>query len=210
MLAWPEIAVAGYGWVPLDPTSSIAGAEGRPALPDTPDTRPAPSTGPPINAPTPPPPAPAAAPPAPGPPGPPAAALAALTATALALLAAVPATKGVRGHRRRRGDPVTSVAGAWAEARDRLRDHGLRAGPAGTPRDLARVAGADVRAGLDRLATCVDLARWSGRPVDPQVGAEAWRAVAAIRTALRRRSPGRRLRATFSPGSLFRRSAGPG
>jgi transglutaminase-like putative cysteine protease len=211
MLVWPEIAVAGYGWIPLDPTSSVAGAEGRPSLPDPSDARPPPSPAPALTAPAPsgPPTTPAGAGASP-PPQPSIAVpvLAAVTGVALALLVTIPLVKGVRRARRRRGTPEQVVAGAWAEAGDRLRDHGRRVDAAMTPRDVARAAGPEVSTALIRLAACVDAVRWSEAPAPDPAGDEAWRAVDAVRDGLRGDRWRLRLRALFAPGTLLPRRAG--
>jgi hypothetical protein len=98
------------------------------------------------------------------------------------------------------------VAGAWLEARDRLRDHGVRAGEAMTVRDLAAVAGDDVGPGLRRLAECVDVARWSGAQVPPSAADEAWTATAEVGAGLGRRGRWRHIRAALSPRTLLTRS----
>jgi transglutaminase-like putative cysteine protease len=189
VLAWPEVAVRGVGWVPLDPTgtatadagrqeSSVAQAtdDARKNLPPQPDSRPQPTPN--IL------PQPAAA-------GSPWWVWAALAPLALLLLTALTpvVVKAVRRHRRHRGTPEEIVLGAWLDARDRLRDRGVTVVPGMTARDLAAEAGlgfpAAVTHGLAELSRCLDLALWSGWVVSPDVVRRAWSASDAVRAASR-------------------------
>ncbi|MET8998418.1 transglutaminase domain-containing protein [Amycolatopsis sp. NPDC004169] len=187
VLAWPEIAVRGVGWVPLDPTgtagadagkqqSSVAQAtdEARKNLPPQPDT-------PPRQAPDVPQPLPAT--------GTPLWVWAVSVPFGLLVLAALApvAVKTVRRHRRRRGTPAEAVVGAWLDARDRLRDRGVTVVPGMTPRDLAAAVALDhppeVRHGLRRLSQLLDAALWSGRDATPEMARHAWSASDAVRAA---------------------------
>lgn len=202
VLAWPEVAVAGVGWVPLDPagTAGDAGpartglaevmAKARAELPP-PDERL---------------------------PDPPVAAVAPVdegisgawvrdvalcgSSGLLALLVmgllAVPVAKVVRTARRRRLTGVRGVVGAWWEARDLLRAHGARVTPGMTVRDLAAVSAGPVVDSLHRLACHVDAALWSGAGADDGTVAAAWQAVAEIRGTLAGQSFGARIRAAFA------------
>ncbi|WP_409180051.1 transglutaminaseTgpA domain-containing protein [Amycolatopsis sp. VS8301801F10] len=212
-LAWPEVAVAGVGWVPLDPTKSaatsarssgLAGAAGRaqaklppleklqPPVPPA-DTRPE------------------------------AAAfvsgtggwpwwIAAAAAPALVLcgLGGVPLAKALRTRRRRRRLGKDAIFGAWAEARDRLRAHGVAYRAGMTPRDLAESAGAAlgerVRDPVLRLSGVMDSALWSRFPPSESAVGVAWMEIRELRRALARRPLRRRMRAVFDPRPLFRRS----
>lgn len=215
--AWPEVAVAGIGWVPLDPTG---GARENPE--DAPltskateqarqraelDAVPAPRQGPP---PTPPP------PPALDGPSPVTSiaiavvfAGAALVVLALLTCAAVPVWKWARRRRRRRAPTAQATVNAWLDTRDRLRDHGVRAPASMTVREArqpATVVLGGASAELERIARCVDHALWSGpHPLDPAVADEAWSAATAIRRALAARPLRERARAALRTSRAERR-----
>ncbi|WP_372671102.1 DUF3488 and transglutaminase-like domain-containing protein [Amycolatopsis kentuckyensis] len=206
VLAWPEVAVRGIGWVPLDPTgtatadagrqeSSVAQAtdDARKNLPAQPDTRPQPT---PDVAPQP-----AAA-------GTPWWVWVALTPLAVLLLAALApvVVKAERRHRRRRGAPAEAVVGAWLDTRDGLRDRGVTVVPGMTARDLAAEVGPgcpeEVVQGLRQLAQCVDLALWSGWDATPDVARRAWAASDTVRAA-GRGTFRQRIRAALAVRSLL-------
>jgi transglutaminase-like putative cysteine protease len=219
ILAWPEVAVAGAGWVPLDPGGSgpapgapagrglaAATAQARAQLPPPGELRNKPPVARPKQA---------------DPPGfgfaVPRAVVAAAGAGLLAVvllgwLAGVPVAKTTRAWRRRRRPGPAAVAGAWAEARDRLRDHGVAVTTAMTVRDLAAaaapIAGQSAVDGLHRLRATVDRALWSatsGDRADRADRDEAWAAVRAVRRGLARRGWRARLRAGLDPRSLLPR-----
>ncbi|WP_133116410.1 DUF3488 and transglutaminase-like domain-containing protein [Amycolatopsis antarctica] len=208
-LAWPEVAVKGVGWVPLDPSGTAtapgpssgaglaaAAARVREDLPPPQDLR-DPPVAPPEEAPeraddgggfsipwqVP-----------------------ALLPVVLLLgwLIGVPALTASRSWRRRRRTGQESVVGAWAEARDRLRAHGVPVMPGMTVRDLAAVAAGRVDQatvdGLRSLGRTVDQALWAN-PAPPveYSGAEAWAAVRVVRQGLARRGPRARIRAIWRP-----------
>jgi transglutaminase-like putative cysteine protease len=202
VLAWPEIAVSGLGWVPLDPTGgartgggtgeSLAAATeaARSELP-TAGQLAGQTVGAPAPAPSP------AAPPA-GPPW--------WIWPLLVLLAvvAVPLAKALRRVRRRRRGPREAVLGAWREVRDALRDQGVPVPPGATVRDLVPRAPVDAAA-LGELARCVDTVLWSGSAESSgAVAGTAWSAARRVRRELRSRSVRGRLRAGYAVGS-FRR-----
>lgn len=146
ILAWPEVAVQGAGWVPVDPMPERTDpGAARPApLPPAPRPRPPSAARPPDE-----PADPAAADPgATGATDPPAAVVWAPAAGGVLLLvllgwlAGVPVAKAVRRARRRRRAGPAAVAAAWLEARDQLRAHRVAASSAMTVRDLARAASA--------------------------------------------------------------------
>ncbi len=201
---WPEVAVTGVGWVPLDPTG---GARENPD--NSPPTTKATDAARqqeqqgtlPVPQPVPPPPAPA--PPAPAAHGSWWTGAAVLAGACVALLVGwlvgVPLAKGLRRWRRRRALGAQAVVGAWLDTRDRLRDHGVPAGPGMTVRDVRGPAAAVLNgsaAQLEALAAAVDVALWSGAPAE-EAASTAWTAAAAIRRDLRRRPIGERARAAL-------------
>ncbi|WP_326549382.1 DUF3488 and transglutaminase-like domain-containing protein [Micromonospora sp. NBC_01813] len=210
VLAWPEVAVADVGWVPLDPGGAATdggAARGGGLAAVTAQARarlPAPENieNPPVAEPRPT--GPGRALPTISPPW--TVLLAAVAALAVGWLIGVPTAKAGRAWRRRRRPGTAAVVGAWAEARDRLREHGVAVSPAMTVRDLAAAAApvtspATVDA-LRRLAVAVDGALWSS-PASPGTE-QAWAAVRAVRRGLARRGMRARLRAGLDPRSLLR------
>ena len=207
ILAWPEVAVQGIGWVPLDPTGTIGSAASGDGLADTAETarRDLPPTqelerqhrAEPV---------------APSPPsgtgqGPSSWILPIVLGVGLLLatagwLGGVPLAKTARRRRRRR----LGTVGAWAEARDLLRDHGTRVSASATARDLARGAEEPVAEAITLLADCLDRALWSGqRSGDgPDPDSElAWSAVRAAHEGLVAGRMTRRLRMACNPRGLF-------
>ncbi|MFD2414732.1 transglutaminase TgpA family protein [Amycolatopsis pigmentata] len=208
--AWPEVAITGFGWVPLDPMRNAAqagqaqsglakaAAQARAQLPPENQLRP----------------------PAVPPDGRDDAAGAAtnvgswlwwtagavIAALIVARLAGVPLAKAVRARRRRRRH---GVLGAWAEVRDRLRAHGVPYRIGMTPRDLAdsahAILGGRIREPMGRLAQTLDAALWSGAPVPDGAAGYAWEAVRAVRRSLAGRPLGARLRAALEARTLRRR-----
>ncbi len=193
--AWPEVAVAGVGWWPLDPAvGAQTGVNTNPtgaAASITDQARKSvldieqiqdPETQPPsgdeaddansgtFHIPLPP--------------------IFAVSAALLLLwLAGVPLLKQLRAQRRRRRAGSAAVVGAWAEARDRIRAHGIPVTSGMTVRDLAHAARdlPDTGPGLASVARAVDHALWSGGPTTPDVAGQAWTGVHAVRRALRSR-----------------------
>lgn len=207
VLAWPEVAVEGVGWVPLDPSGTAAGsgeppeglarttAEARAQLPpreELEEREPPPDeeqgagagTGGGVVFPVVP-------------------VLVGVAVVIVALLAGVPLAAAVRRWRRRRRRGAAAVVGAWHEARDRLRAYGVPFTSGMTVRDLAgAVPDPPVVAGLHTLAHSVDVALWSGTGPAPSTVDEAWSAVRAVRRGLRARPFGRRLRAALNVRAL--------
>ncbi|WP_020386842.1 DUF3488 and transglutaminase-like domain-containing protein [Kribbella catacumbae] len=203
ILAWPEVAVEGVGWVPLDPTGtaeSTAGGRGlasaaekvRRSLPPTTEIEREHQSEPA---------APSAQPDGPRRQWPWQVVLlvagGGVVAALLAWLVGVPAVKAIRRRRRRRQGTV----GAWAEARDLLRDNGMQVTAAATARDLARVADGPVGQAMTLLAGCLDRALWSGQDSDPD-REFAWSAVRKARRGLIQGRLSRRIRMTLSTRSL--------
>jgi transglutaminase-like putative cysteine protease len=210
-LAWPEVAVEGVGWVPLDPAGAPNGtgaqakglaevtAQARERLPEPEDLR---------------------DPELPDDPAesdvateddgfslPVLPVLTAIVVLAVLWLAGVPAVRSLRGWSRRRRPGAKAVVGAWAEVRDRLRAHGVPLTAGMTVRDMAGAAGSlgdqSVVAGLQDLARSVDVALWSrSGPADDTV-AQAWSAVRDVRRGLSRRPWQARLRAALDPRTLL-------
>ncbi|GAA4523884.1 transglutaminase TgpA family protein [Amycolatopsis samaneae] len=216
VLAWPEVAVAGVGWVPLDPTAAAAragreqsglakaAALARQQLPPEQQLRPpqlppgqhesdedgATGTGAGVWW-----------------------LVAAIMAGALLVgwLGGVPLAKAVRARRRRRLSGSPGVIAAWAEARDRLRAHGVPYRVGMTPRDLAElaagVAGDRAREPVTRLGKVLDMALWSGVPVSEGAVRRAWQEVGEVRGGLAGLGPRARLRAAVEPRTLLPPSA---
>ncbi|GHH44089.1 DUF3488 and transglutaminase-like domain-containing protein [Lentzea cavernae] len=211
VLAWPEVAVAGVGWVPMDPYGSETRGEGngagltaavaraRDQLPPVEELRDPPVAAPNGNA---------------------NAAndsttqipwellLAVLAAAALGWLTGIPLAKRVRAWRRRRRPGSGAVLGAWHEARDRMREHGAPFSEGMTPRDLAAAApAADLEStveGLRLLASAMDQALWSGAETTGEVRDRAWHAAALVRRRLTSRGLRARIRAALNPSTLIR------
>ncbi|MGW3993170.1 DUF3488 and transglutaminase-like domain-containing protein [Amycolatopsis sp. NPDC004772] len=209
VMAWPEVAVAGVGWVPLDPTGATgaggptglsgATAQARAQLPPPTQLRDAPVA------------------PAKGPGGtgdadtgdrsfPVFWILAGPAALLPAGLMGVPMAKFVRARRRRRRPGAAAVLGAWLEVRDRLRDHSIPWTAGMTARDLAAAAhgigSPSIVDGIRALGMTVDQALWSGNDPGTQEGHQAWTAVDTVRRGLAGRGLRVRLRAALDPRTL--------
>ncbi|MCM4081115.1 transglutaminase family protein [Paractinoplanes hotanensis] len=200
-LAWPEVAVAGVGWVPLDPTGQASATGVRISGPAAAaqQARSAPPPG-----------AVAATPPTAVAAPRPAAETSRrwslwLLLTPVGLLAGpavVPLLWVARARLRRRRTGAPGVLAAAQEVRDRLRAYGVTVSPALTLRDLAEAAPAPRAAGLRRLGAVVDRAVWSGDEVGPADVDEAWAAVRVVRRDLADQGVRDRLRAAAGPRSL--------
>jgi transglutaminase-like putative cysteine protease len=153
--AWPEVYLAGHGWVAFDPTP-VAKKGATPPDEDTPQARSEQSKksqqldeGAPSTAPSQPVPAPsgsssaAAAGAGPLPPG----AYGGMAAALLLalLVGAVPVLRSRRSRRRlRAGTPAQRVIGAWTEIREALRLAGHRPAAAASAAEVARLAATEV------------------------------------------------------------------
>ncbi|GAB3460404.1 transglutaminase family protein [Actinophytocola sediminis] len=212
VLAWPEVAVDGVGWVPLDPagTPSGAGAQRKglaeatararadlpppaevkdPELPDRESTEDERAAGGGFSVPV-------------------TEILVALAALMVLWVVGVPLARVARGWARRRRPGARAVVGAWAEARDLLRAHGVPCAPGMTVRDLAGISSpvvdGPVVTGLHELARSVDVALWSRAGPSPTTVAEAWSAVRVLRQGLATRPLAARVRAALDVATLFR------
>ncbi|MFI7676897.1 transglutaminaseTgpA domain-containing protein [Actinophytocola sp. NPDC049390] len=207
VLAWPEVAVAGIGWVPLDPAGATSGtgtkpkglaeatAEAREQLPPLEDVRDPelPEDDEETEGTT----------TSDGEPFPWAWVLGGAGVLVVAWVGGVPLFRALRTRRRRRRPGAAAVVGAWAEARDRLRAHGVPYTPGMTPRDLAAATNDPlVVPGLHALARSVDVALWSPTGPAPTTATEAWTAVRAVRTGLAKRPFGARVKAALDPRTL--------
>jgi hypothetical protein len=129
-----------------------------------------------------------------------------LLAALFGWLLGVPLAKGLRGRARRRRTGPAAVVAAWLEARDRLRDHGVRASADMTARDLVR-SGRDIvdpvgQDALAKLVIIVDTAMWSGAPPPGGTAEFAWYASDTVRQGLARRSLVARFIAAVDPRGL--------
>ncbi|QUH03930.1 transglutaminase domain-containing protein [Saccharopolyspora erythraea] len=208
-LAWPEVAVEGVGWVPLDPSGTAAAQSPGPA-------RGLAAAAEAVRAELPPPDQLRDAPVAPAPVASssdtaggwsfPFWALLAVPLPVVPLwVAGVPLAKALRAWRRRRRPGVGAVIGAWEEARDRLRAYGVPVSAGMTVRDLTTAVAATDGAtvdGLRSLGATVDFALWSGAGPASDSGRHAWAAVRAVRRGLGRRGLRARLRAALNPAPL--------
>ena len=210
-LAWPEVAVEGVGWVPLDPGGAASGSGGAakslaevaaeasdqlpppadiedPALKKDDDMADESGGGNGFTVPV-------------------APIVVGVAVLLVVWLVGVPLVRTVRGWRRRRRPGAGAVVGAWAEARDRLRAHGIPFTAGMTVRDLAGVAAgstdAAVVTGLHDLARSVDVALWSGAAPAASTADEAWSAVRAVRRGLARAPLPARLRAALNVRTLL-------
>jgi protein-glutamine gamma-glutamyltransferase len=211
VLAWPEVAVEGVGWVPLDPGGAPSGsgakakglaevtAQARENLPPPEDVRDPGLREDPESA---------DEDDASGGMWLPVVPVLGVVVGMVALwLLGVPLARFTRGWFRRRRPGAGAVVGAWAEARDRLRAHGVPFTAGMTVRDLAGAAGTrvdpSVVTGLHDLARTVDVALWSRRGPAENTVAEAWSAVREVRRGLSRRPWPVRLRAALDPWTLL-------
>ncbi|MEU7787861.1 transglutaminaseTgpA domain-containing protein [Amycolatopsis sp. NPDC049159] len=207
VLAWPEVAVAGVGWVPLDPTAAAAKTGQQTGLAKA--TALARRQLPPEQSLQPP----------QLPPGHQEAdddpvatggslrwdlvAATVVGALLVCWLWGVPLAKGIRTRRRRRSTGADGVLGAWAEARDRLRADGVPYRVGMTPRDLAELAGEGTKEPITRLGKVLDMALWSGVPVTEGAVRRAWQEVGELRRSLATRPWTIRLRSALDPRTLL-------
>lgn len=206
VLAWPEIAVSGIGWVPLDPTGgarnssadrsglSAATQAAREELPDPSQL----ATQQPGGTP------PAAEEPA----GRRSLLVWPLLALLIVAVAAIPVTKRARRARRRHAPARDAVANAWRDTCDSMRDQGFEVPRGATVRDTVdtpRIHAGD----LEDLACCVDVALWAGRDPDEVVIERAWTAADTIRRSLSSGGLRHRLRSQFSLTSLRKERGQP-
>jgi protein-glutamine gamma-glutamyltransferase len=202
--AWPEIAVAGAGWVPLDPSGTVAAVKQDTARPKPPEQQKIPDTSDTIKQDEVPPTAPVQ--PTTPEPEPTSWWLIAAFVLGVPLVLAgctVPVTKVLRRRARRRGDPRKAVVGAAQEVHDVLREHGLPVTTGMTMREIARetadILDPRVSDELSALGGVVDHALWSGRPPDSRHAERAWQVVGSVRKGVRVLPRKVRLRAAVAP-----------
>lgn len=211
VLAWPEVAVEGVGWVPLDPAGRESGSgvepkglaevteQARENLPPSEDVRDPELREDDNNS--------DEAADADGIEVPVAAIVVAVAVLVAGWLLGVPLVRFTRGWFRRRRPGARAVVGAWAEARDRLRAHGIPFTAGMTVRDLAGAAGPHVDqsvvTGLHDLARTVDVALWSRTGPGQSTVDDAWSAVRVVRRGLSRRPWPTRLRAALNVRTLL-------
>jgi hypothetical protein len=210
--AWPEVHLAGLGWVAFEPTNTdnpadtrppqeppapelSEGERERPLQPEDEAVRGATSLDDGGLAPK--------------------ARRAALVAGAvllavLGLLLAVVLAKSLRRLRRaRHGSAPERITAAWRETTDRLRERGLRAPPTLTPTQVSRAAaatgrGARAAAELAELALIVTTAVCAPNEPPDEAARRSWQLAAGIRRALNRGTPVTvQVRALFDPRPLL-------
>jgi hypothetical protein len=185
--AWPEVDVAGTGWVALDPVPELE----QPAAGDDAGDAPAslePATAPPAPATTAPSPpttlaGPQSAVPAAGggvPAAVPAVPGTVLAAVALAAVAVVGRKSARRRARRSAGSPDRVVLGAFAEAMDRLHDLGGERRASATDAELSEAAAATIGSPVPGLGDLAVLATAAAHAPEPATSTEAARALAAL------------------------------
>jgi transglutaminase-like putative cysteine protease len=212
VLAWPEIAFAGVGWVPFYPTPAAAdtgggqvatSAQGEPtgraqrvaaaaAVPTAPTGAP-----PPVR------PARAGRWPLVG------AVVAGVVAAGGAAYLGLAVMAPVLRRRRRRTarDSRERVVGAWHDAIESLDRAGVPVPRTATPTEVVErgraVVGVAGREPLADLATLASTALYAADTVGPGEADAAWRSGATLRAELRRATPvGRRARRRLAPGRL--------
>jgi transglutaminase-like putative cysteine protease len=218
--AWPEVHLAGLGWVAFEPTNTNNPATSSPprerTAPELPEGERLEPLEPEAEA------VQGAAPTGGG--FTPKARRVALVVAAvllglLGLLAGVVLAKSLRRLRRaRHGTPSERIAAAWRETADRLRERGLRASPTLTPTQVSRTAaatGAGARAAdqLAELALIVTTAVCAPYEPPAEAARRAWQLEAEIRRVLNRGAPLLvRVRGVVDPRSLipWRRGRGTG
>ncbi|AEV83127.1 hypothetical protein ACWT_2107 [Actinoplanes sp. SE50] len=185
--AWAEVSMAGYGWMAFDPTNPDN--RHTPAPPPNPVPKSQPQVRPGDVAPSMVVRPDLAAPVQLSPWDWALIVAAALVALAILLPVLVVAEKQRRTRRRRRGTPAQRISGAWRESSDRLREAGVpihRAWTVLETADHARRRLGDTTAPVATLAPLVGAALYAAEPPAAEAAEEAWRADAALRSALRR------------------------
>ena len=193
--AWPEVWLPGIGWTgrfdPTPPSALPGGSDGAsdgtatpPPAATTPSTEAPPATTPPVTTPV-------AAPTQHG--------SGLLTTVALVVVllgglvaAAVGGLVGIRRRRRARRrlapTPDARVAGAWAEAVDRLREIGAPVPRAATPRELVTAAapwtGPDATRALHEVASLYVTVRYGRSDPSTDLAPRAWEALETAEQAL--------------------------
>jgi hypothetical protein len=213
--AWPEVNLAGLGWVAFEPTDTSQ--LWRELPPDSPHAGGTQASPPPPAAE----PAEAVVEPELNPAGEPGGGGSGAVRTglwlgllpALALVLALLLIAGEkarrRRHRRRAGTPAARIGGAWREVRDRLTEHGLARSRALTTHDVVGRTGDLPRTGkaaeqIEKLAPIVDTAFFAAAEPSEADAQRAWE-LAQLTSRELNRAGGlpRRVRATFDPRPLL-------
>lgn len=208
--AWPEVHLAGYGWVPFEPTNTGNAGSPTPPRPQV-DLGRDPSTAPGVEGPSLPQDGLGGDEPAGGA-GPLRSSLVVLGmvlgVVALLLLAVVAAKALRRRYRRSHGTPGKRILAAWAEVTDRLRERGVAVGPERTGHEIA--ASAEQRLGRKGatpamgLAPLVTAALFAPQEPGEQAARQAWQLEAESRRRAGLR-PAARLLAVLDPRPLMPR-----
>jgi transglutaminase-like putative cysteine protease len=213
--AWPEIHLAGFGWVAFEPTNTKNPATAAPPREQTAPVLPADERlqqplQPQAEA------VPGAAPATGGGTG----AVVRRTAlvagaVVLAVFALLLASAGAKALRRtaraRRGPPSARIAAAWRETTDRMRERGLRAPPALTPAEVAAAAaatgpGARAAEQVTELALVTTTAVCAPYEPAEEAARRSWQLESEIRRTVRRGTPvSVRVRAFIDPRPLLPR-----
>jgi hypothetical protein len=212
--AWPEVHLAGLGWVAFEPTNTQNPATSAPPRERTAPLLPADEREQPLQPQAS---AVAGATPVTGGGFAPKARRAALVAAAvllgvLGLLLGIVVAKALRRLRRaRRGVPSQRIAAAWRETADRMRERGLRAPPTLTPTEVSNAAaatgpGARAAAQVAELALIATTAVCAPYEPPDEAARRAWQLEVEIRRTLNRATPmSARVRALFDPRPLLPR-----
>jgi transglutaminase-like putative cysteine protease len=213
--AWPEVHLAGFGWVAFEPTNTKNPATAAPPREQTAPVLPADERvqqplQPQAEA------VPGAAPATGGGTGAAvrrtAFAVGAVSLAVLGLLLAAAGAKALRRMARaKRGPPSARIAAAWRETADRMRERGLRAPPALTPAEVAAASaatgpGARAAAQVAELALVTTSAVCAPDEPPEEAARRSWQLEAEIRRAVGRGTPvSVRVRAFVDPRPLLPR-----
>jgi transglutaminase-like putative cysteine protease len=215
--AWPEVHLAGFGWVPFEPTNTRNAKTAKPPRANSAPLLPRQADRPQVREPQ------AAAPERGNETG--ESAIATATRVGLLVLGAVLLAlvlvlltillvKTIRRRRRAtRGTPADRIVAAWLETTDRLRERGMGVPLTLTPVEVARQAGAGLTAPVAPQLAELALIATSAvcAPTEPpeEAATRSWEIEAGIRRALDAETPVLvRVRALLDPRPLLPRRLG--